>query len=899
MPLTNCAMKRFFFLPFITVLVGLVLPLEALAQPYYVIYHDNAGNVITYDEWKEGYTFNSSYPAFFLDESYANSAWSTAPNGDGTVYLDGQVLSAISSNLSVYAVVRRGYYISFDSQGGSPVDNEIVYQGQPTVKPIDPTRSGYSFAGWQKQNGDSYVWGGVLSSDMTLKAVWTPTSSDYTVRIWIENPNHLVRSSLADAIANAGSDYTFKGSYIKSGTPCSDVSITESDHTSELTKNYINYTNIATSFPVYFCDDSYRSYALSMTNASIAAANAAGGISSDGTTVVDVYYRSLVYDVTLSSGTELDKTSYNLKVKPLQLMNSAITNAGITIDKRFFDILNVDIHEVEYNMSTNTANGFSTSGEALYWDSPCLDIAEMDEFIKSPISDEFKVTYTLVSKTKGKHEFVRAYYHQTLESAKSGRNLSYADSTGNYQLVKRQIYRRSETTMFDGCILDINRTGFTLFYHHIVSDRADIQYDNLYGRNKADAKYYRTSPASGWTEISCQPGYNTRKFNYLPFANTADATIDNGKWQNVQYKLKIFYKRNSYTMSFVTKTNKIDVSPVSVFYEDTYRNQASRIVYKDASGFHPFVVDQTAYTDDAGVVWVFKGWYDNEACTGARVDFSTSSLTMPAYAVQFFAKWERKQVTVTFDAGDGTVSGAKKYTVTIDSGMVPNNIGPAIPKAGLSFYCWMYKGMKYNFDKPIYDNVALTALYYSEKTFKLTYSTGAGSGKAPVDQATYLVGANTLVTSPSVEMLPPSWKKFECWQDKNGVRYCPGDPIVISENTTLTAVYATYLTGLTIETSGMKAGHSSIFTVCVEGGTTPLYTLVITADASGKGSASVDGLTSGRYTVIETPWNWTYSSTGGRVLTQDLEENSVFRFGSSSIETRPANDEKSVNNWHE
>jgi uncharacterized repeat protein (TIGR02543 family) len=68
------------------------------------------------------------------------------------------------------AVVTVGY----DSNGGSAVDGQIVFSGDPTSEPPAPVRPGYVFAGWYIDPELTIPWnfGDPVTSDMTLYAKW-------------------------------------------------------------------------------------------------------------------------------------------------------------------------------------------------------------------------------------------------------------------------------------------------------------------------------------------------------------------------------------------------------------------------------------------------------------------------------------------------------------------------------------------------------------------------------------------------------------------------------------------------------------------------------------------------------------------------------------------------------
>ena len=75
------------------------------------------------------------------------------------------------------------YTVTFDSNGGSAVPDQGVYEGEKVTKPGDPTRGGYSFVAWYKEEGLTTKWEfetDTVTGDMTLYAKWefAPATSD-------------------------------------------------------------------------------------------------------------------------------------------------------------------------------------------------------------------------------------------------------------------------------------------------------------------------------------------------------------------------------------------------------------------------------------------------------------------------------------------------------------------------------------------------------------------------------------------------------------------------------------------------------------------------------------------------------------------------------------------------
>ena len=78
------------------------------------------------------------------------------------------------------------YTVAFNSDGGTTVEPQTVESGKTAVKPADPTRDGYTFAGWQL-DGEDYEFSTPVTASITLKAAWTkneeptPVTVTYTV----------------------------------------------------------------------------------------------------------------------------------------------------------------------------------------------------------------------------------------------------------------------------------------------------------------------------------------------------------------------------------------------------------------------------------------------------------------------------------------------------------------------------------------------------------------------------------------------------------------------------------------------------------------------------------------------------------------------------------------------
>lgn len=99
-----------------------------------------------------------------------NNSNSTKPNNN----------TGNNSNTNTTPVVVQNYTVSFNSNGGSAVASQTVSGGKRATQPSNPTREGYTFAGW-KLNGSAYNFASAVNSNINLVASWTPKT--YTVKV--------------------------------------------------------------------------------------------------------------------------------------------------------------------------------------------------------------------------------------------------------------------------------------------------------------------------------------------------------------------------------------------------------------------------------------------------------------------------------------------------------------------------------------------------------------------------------------------------------------------------------------------------------------------------------------------------------------------------------------------
>ncbi|MEA4923264.1 MAG: InlB B-repeat-containing protein [Eubacteriaceae bacterium] len=128
----------------------------------------------------------------FTREGYAFKEWNTAADGSGTTYKPGDTFIA-ENDSTLYAQWTKeeiaepevtACTVTFDTKGGSAVEEQKIKKGDTATEPTAPTKEGYTFKGWLDADGNKYDFNKAVNSDITLYAQWakdqvvTPEGTD-------------------------------------------------------------------------------------------------------------------------------------------------------------------------------------------------------------------------------------------------------------------------------------------------------------------------------------------------------------------------------------------------------------------------------------------------------------------------------------------------------------------------------------------------------------------------------------------------------------------------------------------------------------------------------------------------------------------------------------------------
>ena len=213
---------------------------------YVYFYNPEGTQIMRTEKVADHKGHNYSHVSYDVDATHKLVGWAADQNGTTNIAKNITVPEG-STSVNVYAIIKEGYWVTFDSDGGSAIDSQFVFDKISLNDQTTPTKPGYEFAGWY--NGTEKVENdATISSPMTLTAHWIPKQVSYTVIHWWENADD--------------NGYSFHESETKTGLTGTEVNAAA--------KSYEGFT------------------AQPVTKKTI---------KGDGSTIVSVYYKRNVYEV--------------------------------------------------------------------------------------------------------------------------------------------------------------------------------------------------------------------------------------------------------------------------------------------------------------------------------------------------------------------------------------------------------------------------------------------------------------------------------------------------------------------------------------------------------------------------------------------------------------------------
>lgn len=152
---------------------------------YVYFYNPEGTQIMRTEKVADHYGHDYSSVSYDVDATHKLVGWAAEINGTDNIAKNITVPDG-STSVNVYAIIKEGYWVTFDSDGGSAIDSQFVFDKISLNDQTTPTKPGYTFVGWY--DGESKVENGTeITKPMTLKAHWKAKEVSYTVIHWWEN----------------------------------------------------------------------------------------------------------------------------------------------------------------------------------------------------------------------------------------------------------------------------------------------------------------------------------------------------------------------------------------------------------------------------------------------------------------------------------------------------------------------------------------------------------------------------------------------------------------------------------------------------------------------------------------------------------------------------------------
>ena len=707
----------------------------------YAIYHDQAGAVLKTQSFHVPATGNPTaqvtismpYVGFMDGQNFVGWILEEYVEGKGDypLYADevGQVYKndttyTLTDTVQLYPYLRTGNWMIFDNYIDQDPDSTtasytspvFINEGDVTVAPATPTRTGYEFKGWYKEKSftNRFIFGSTISEDTTVYAKWEPKTTTYTVVFWQQNVTDAVDAE------DSAKTYSFYKSVERGATTGDSVSlILENSGTAADNRLGGNDANSIGEMGFYF----QYNEANSDTSAKV--------VKGDGSTVLNVYYDRKV--ITFNFYGDLTNYSYSSST-----YNSNYVYYGLSSGSYFrvyrsgsswYDASNNRYTGTVYHLTFDSSSSRANTAELQFGSIQGLWFSSTD------------------------------YYNWSVGSAISGRDWPYPGSnlmwhyegnttyTGKYYQFETGDQTTATTLNF---FLNEYATSTTTRPYSCVGQDSDGNF--TVALDDESLKSNETVIFHGDEFF----GYRLERYN-VTSNNYNNATVWDGKEVRVSYSdigssghAYFYFARNQW--DFVYSSNNSSVKTVTKYWEASLSDLASYVPDNGPAGYY------------------FDGWYADPAFD-TPFDFSQE---MPNHSVEIYAKWTMMRFRIVLDPTGGeagvepsdiTFPGNQATTFRVDYGELvqASSINNAT-REGYTLLGWYLDKdftIPYNFANPVTDQT---------QNVDMSYATASDAERQGVDPWTLENGEPkpyTDVGRPNVRGKLTIYAKWR--QDPNGI----------------------------------------------------------------------------------------------------------------------------------
>ena len=656
---------------------------------YVYFYNPEGTQIMRTEKVADHNSHDYSHVSYDVDSTHKLVGWAADQNGTTNIAKNIAVPEG-STSINVYAIIKEGYWVTFDSDGGSAIDSQFVFDKISLNDQTTPTKPGYTFGGWY--NGSTKVVDGTqITKPMTLKAHWSAIEVSYTVNYWQQKVTDDKNAT------EAQKTYEYVSAETKKATTGTKISASN-------TKSYNGFT--------YNANNSSKDVE----------------IAGDGTTIINVYYDRVLCTVNF----------YEVTSRGLTKVKTATGLYEASLPKDTWDT-----STYAWYSSYSYGWGYSVAG------SGCILLTSFDfktagyENNKENKKSNGIVTECNFYGTKARREYEVRYYNQQADGSyklvqtvnTSGGTLTVHEKFIGYdlyKLVKGNVngessgyWDRNGSSVKDGDQYEYNRSGIINIASKLKTYSLSYYNYNKVTKTVSNIKY--TTPMNSYENYTPErpselPSYYVFGGWYKDKACTTKFDFSKETMPNAN--LQIYAKWSAEQISLTYNLN----NPKGTVDKDTKKVEAGTV----ASTVLPSIPTINEYS--------FAGWYyaDGNGNITSEVFNTNNTITRDTSIV---GKWLYKgELRVVYDPGTETGATVPTDDKVYAGGARVTVAGNATTTSGMKFLGWklngnVYKpGQSFEVNKDIANKnneIILTATWgNAETSTTLTYDPGNGIGTA-------------------------------------------------------------------------------------------------------------------------------------------------------------------------
>ena len=656
---------------------------------YVYFYNPEGTKIMRTEKVADHKDHNYSHVSYDVDATHKLVGWAADQNGTTNI-ANSIAVPEGSTSVNVYAIIKEGYWVTFDSDGGSAIDSQFVFDKISLNDQTTPTKPGYTFGGWY--NGSTKVVDGTqITKPMTLKAHWSAIEVSYTVNYWQQKVTDDKNAT------EAQKTYEYVSAETKKATTGTKISASN-------TKSYNGFT--------YNANNSSKDVE----------------IAGDGTTIINVYYDRVLCTVNF----------YEVTSRGLTKVKTATGLYEASLPKDTWDT-----STYAWYSSYSYGWGYSVAG------SGCILLTSFDfktagyENNKENKKSNGIVTECNFYGTKARREYEVRYYNQQADGSyklvqtvnTSGGTLTVHEKFIGYdlyKLVKGNVngessgyWDRNGSSVKDGDQYEYNRSGIINIASKLKTYSLSYYNYNKVTKTVSNIKY--TTPMNSYENYTPErpselPSYYVFGGWYKDKACTTKFDFSKETMPNAN--LQIYAKWSAEQISLTYNLN----NPKGTVDKDTKKVEAGTV----ASTVLPSIPTINEYS--------FAGWYyaDGNGNITSEVFNTNNTITRDTSIV---GKWLYKgELRVVYDPGTETGATVPTDDKVYAGGARVTVAGNATTTSGMKFLGWklngnVYKpGQSFEVNKDIANKnneIILTATWgNAETSTTLTYDPGNGIGTA-------------------------------------------------------------------------------------------------------------------------------------------------------------------------